>query len=112
MRRIILTASGGPFLRHSLEQLTQVTVEEALAHPDELLAVSVRVALGAGVVLFVCGTGLAIWRATGRMPIWRAVLAPVSAAVVLGTGTIPLVAMATLLAMLVAMAVIEHRQPA
>jgi hypothetical protein len=46
------------------------------------------------------------------MPIWRAVLAPVSAAVVLGTGTIPLVAMATLLAMLVAMAVIEHRQPA
>ena len=86
--------------------------EEALAHPDELLAVSVRVALGAGVVLFVCGTGLAIWRATGRMPVWRAVLAPVSAAVVLGTGTIPWVAMATLLAMLVAMAVIEHRQPA
>jgi 1-deoxy-D-xylulose-5-phosphate reductoisomerase len=33
VRRIILTASGGPFLRHSLEQLTQVTVEEALAHP-------------------------------------------------------------------------------
>ena len=86
--------------------------EEALAHPDELLAVSVRVALGAGVVLFVCGTGLAIWRATGRMPVWRAVLAPLSAAVVLGTGTIPWVAMATLSAMLVAMAVIEHRQPA
>jgi 1-deoxy-D-xylulose-5-phosphate reductoisomerase len=33
VRRIVLTASGGPFLRHSLEQLSQVTVEEALAHP-------------------------------------------------------------------------------
>lgn len=33
VRRIILTASGGPFLRHSLQQLSQVTVEEALAHP-------------------------------------------------------------------------------
>lgn len=33
VRRIILTASGGPFLRHSLQQLAQVTVEEALAHP-------------------------------------------------------------------------------
>ncbi|MBB6216514.1 1-deoxy-D-xylulose-5-phosphate reductoisomerase [Anaerosolibacter carboniphilus] len=33
IRRIILTASGGPFREHSLEQLQQVTVEEALRHP-------------------------------------------------------------------------------
>jgi 1-deoxy-D-xylulose-5-phosphate reductoisomerase len=33
VKRIVLTASGGPFLRHSREQLAQVTVEEALAHP-------------------------------------------------------------------------------
>ncbi len=33
VRRIVLTASGGPFLRHSSEQLSRVTVEEALAHP-------------------------------------------------------------------------------
>jgi 1-deoxy-D-xylulose-5-phosphate reductoisomerase len=33
VRRIVLTASGGPFLRHSSEQLSNVTVEEALAHP-------------------------------------------------------------------------------
>ncbi|MDZ4781962.1 MAG: 1-deoxy-D-xylulose-5-phosphate reductoisomerase [Planctomycetia bacterium] len=33
VRRIVLTASGGPFLRHSCEQLSNVTVEEALAHP-------------------------------------------------------------------------------
>ncbi|MBI1902537.1 MAG: 1-deoxy-D-xylulose-5-phosphate reductoisomerase [Planctomycetia bacterium] len=33
VKRVILTASGGPFRRHSLEQLQRVTVEEALAHP-------------------------------------------------------------------------------
>ena len=33
LRRIILTASGGPFRNYSEEQLAGVTVEEALAHP-------------------------------------------------------------------------------
>ncbi|MGD9126740.1 MAG: 1-deoxy-D-xylulose-5-phosphate reductoisomerase [Planctomycetia bacterium] len=33
IRRIILTASGGPFRSYTEEQLDQVTVEEALAHP-------------------------------------------------------------------------------
>jgi 1-deoxy-D-xylulose-5-phosphate reductoisomerase len=33
VRRVILTASGGPFRAHSLEQLAQVSVQEALAHP-------------------------------------------------------------------------------
>lgn len=31
--RLILTASGGPFRDHTLEQLNNVTVEQALAHP-------------------------------------------------------------------------------
>jgi 1-deoxy-D-xylulose-5-phosphate reductoisomerase len=31
--RVILTASGGPFRRHTAEQLSRVTVEEALKHP-------------------------------------------------------------------------------
>ncbi|HEX4130333.1 MAG TPA: 1-deoxy-D-xylulose-5-phosphate reductoisomerase [Pirellulales bacterium] len=34
VRRVILTASGGPFRNHSAEQLEQVTVDEALAHPN------------------------------------------------------------------------------
>ena len=34
LKRIVLTASGGPFRDHSREQLQQVTVEEALAHPN------------------------------------------------------------------------------
>ncbi len=33
VRRVILTASGGPFRTYSIEQLGQVTVAEALAHP-------------------------------------------------------------------------------
>jgi 1-deoxy-D-xylulose-5-phosphate reductoisomerase len=33
IRRIILTASGGPFLRRPLDEMRDVTVEEALAHP-------------------------------------------------------------------------------
>lgn len=33
VKRIILTASGGPFLRHSLADLKNVTPEQALRHP-------------------------------------------------------------------------------
>lgn len=34
IRRVILTASGGPFLNHTEKQLESVTIEEALAHPN------------------------------------------------------------------------------
>jgi 1-deoxy-D-xylulose-5-phosphate reductoisomerase len=33
VRRIVLTASGGPFRNHTAEELAHVTVAEALAHP-------------------------------------------------------------------------------
>lgn len=33
IRRLLITASGGPFLHHSREMLSQVTVEAALLHP-------------------------------------------------------------------------------
>lgn len=33
VQRIVLTASGGPFRHHTLEQLAAVTVEDALRHP-------------------------------------------------------------------------------
>jgi 1-deoxy-D-xylulose-5-phosphate reductoisomerase len=33
IRRIVLTASGGPFREHNAEQLANVTVEQALDHP-------------------------------------------------------------------------------
>ena len=34
VKRLIITASGGPFRNHSLEQLKTVTVDEALCHPN------------------------------------------------------------------------------
>ena len=34
VRKIILTASGGPFRNHSLKSLEEVTIEEALNHPN------------------------------------------------------------------------------
>ncbi|NPU84592.1 MAG: 1-deoxy-D-xylulose-5-phosphate reductoisomerase [Syntrophaceae bacterium] len=34
VRRIVLTASGGPFLRHGREQMAAVTPAEALKHPN------------------------------------------------------------------------------
>ncbi len=33
LKRIVLTASGGPFRNHTVEQLARVKVEEALEHP-------------------------------------------------------------------------------
>lgn len=33
IRRVVLTASGGPFLRHSREDMRSVTIEQALQHP-------------------------------------------------------------------------------
>ena len=34
VKKIILTASGGPFRNHSLQDLKKVTIEEALNHPN------------------------------------------------------------------------------
>ena len=34
IERIILTASGGPFRQYTMEQMAEVTVEQALAHPN------------------------------------------------------------------------------
>lgn len=34
VERILLTASGGPFRKHSLDDLQQVTPEQAVAHPN------------------------------------------------------------------------------
>ncbi len=82
--------------------------EVALAHPNEALEMSVRVALAGGAVLFVCGTAVAIWRATGRTLGWRIALTAAAAATVIAGGARPWVAMVTLLGMLVAIAVVER----
>jgi low temperature requirement protein LtrA len=81
--------------------------EAALAHPDEPLAVDIRLTLGAGAVLYLCGTAAAIWRATGRVLVWRWVLAPVFAIVMIALGGAPWVSMGVVLVMLVAVAAVE-----
>ncbi len=43
LRRIVLTASGGPFRRHSPAQLAQVTVADALAHPTWKMGAKITV---------------------------------------------------------------------
>jgi low temperature requirement protein LtrA len=83
--------------------------EEALAHPDAPLTTGARLALGGGAVLFVCGTAAAIWRATGRIQIWRYVLAPAAAVAVLALGAVPWQALGLVVLMLVAVSVVEER---
>jgi low temperature requirement protein LtrA len=88
-----------------------VAMEEGLAHPDRPLDSGLRVALGTGAVLFVCGTAAAVWRATGRRLSWRWALGPLAAVAVATVGFAPWLAMALLLAMLVVVAAAEHGLP-
>ena len=84
--------------------------EAALARPGETLAADLRVALGSGTVLFLCGTAASIWRATGRTLLWRWVLAPFVAVTLFALDTVPWIAMAVVAALLVAIGVIEHHK--
>jgi len=43
LRRIHLTASGGPFLNHTRKELEEVTTEEALKHPNWDMGVKITV---------------------------------------------------------------------
>lgn len=43
IRRIILTASGGPFLRRAREELAHVTPEEAIRHPNWSMGAKISV---------------------------------------------------------------------
>ncbi len=43
VRRILLTASGGPFRTTPIEQLTQVTAEQACAHPNWVMGRKISV---------------------------------------------------------------------
>jgi len=82
--------------------------EQALAHPDAPLAGDVRAALGGGVVLFITGSAVAMWRATGRFALWRIALVPPAAAAIAAVGTAPAAAMGMLLALVALVAALEH----
>jgi 1-deoxy-D-xylulose-5-phosphate reductoisomerase len=43
VKRIVLTASGGPFRNHSLDQMARVTVDQALRHPTWTMGAKITV---------------------------------------------------------------------
>jgi hypothetical protein len=53
---------------------------------------------------------VAVWRATGKPPVWRIILVPLAAVVIVAAGAVPLVAMGLLCAVLAGVAAIEHRR--
>jgi low temperature requirement protein LtrA len=54
-------------------------VEQAVTHPLEPLALEARVALGAGIFLFIGGMAFAMWRTTCGSPLGRTIAAAVTA---------------------------------
>jgi hypothetical protein len=85
-----------------------VATEEALARPEEPLALSTRMAMAVGAALFVCGTAAAIWRAVGRLLPWRWILAAGSIALSAMLPAAPWVVLAATLAMLATVVGIER----
>jgi len=86
-------------------------VEEVLAHPGEPLPLLWRVTLAAGLTLFLGSTGIAVWRARGRVLRPRIVLTLATAAVVVlgpdGRITVLLIGLSGV----VLIAVAEERSP-
>ncbi|MHA2029428.1 MAG: low temperature requirement protein A [Candidatus Kariarchaeaceae archaeon] len=50
-----------------------LAIEEAIAHPNESLSTEGSLALAIGLALFIGGTVLAVWRATGKILIQRVI---------------------------------------
>ena len=85
-------------------------IEAAVAHPADPLGVESRLALAVGVVLFVGGMALALWRATGRLPVLRTSMTVATAvAVAVVGGVSPIVTLALALAGVAAVAFLEER---
>lgn len=61
-------------------------VEAAVAHPTEPLGLAVRLSLGGGLLLFVGGMALALWRATRRWPWLRMIVAALTVAPIIALG--------------------------
>ncbi len=87
-----------------------VSIEEAVAHPDEPLSLVGRGALAVGLALFVGGMALATWRAIRRLLLPRVILTAVTALTVVAvTGVPALFTLAIALVGIIAIAVLEHR---
>jgi low temperature requirement protein LtrA len=86
-----------------------VAVEEVVAHPEDPLLLEGRLALAAGMILFVVGTALAIWRATSTLMLPRIVATGAAAlAIVLLADVNPTVTLAIALVGIVIVGFSEH----
>ena len=86
-----------------------VAIEAALAHAHEPLYASARIALGAGLLLFVGGMALVTRRVTGHWLHRRLMIVAVSAAAVIAAdGFSPLVSLSLALVGVVGVALVEH----
>lgn len=87
-----------------------VAVEEAVVHPAEPLPFEGRIALAAGLVLFVGGMAVAMWRATRHLLWSRLILVMVTAIIVVGVaGVPPLLTLAIAFAGIIIIVVMEQR---
>jgi len=86
-------------------------IEAAVAHPADPLGAESRFALAVGVVLFVGGMALALWRATGRLPVPRTIVTvAIAVAVAVVGGVSPIVTLAIAFAGVAAVAFLEERE--
>jgi low temperature requirement protein LtrA len=83
-------------------------VEEALTHADQALSLLWRTALSAGLVLFLGGMALALWRGTGQLLWARVVLTLTSAAGVMVLPGTAMVSLGIALAGVTAIALMEE----
>lgn len=87
-----------------------VAVEEALAHPGDPLPLAGRIALAVGLILFVAGMAVAIWRATRHLLLFRVIfIAGTAVTIAAVTGVAALVTLAIAFVGIVVIAVAEHR---
>lgn len=87
-----------------------VAIEGVVAHPNEPFSLSGRVALGAGLMLFVGGMTLAVWRATGRFLWPRAIIILATTLAIVGlAGVSPLLTLSMGFAGVATIAALEQR---
>lgn len=87
-----------------------VALEEIVLHPADPLDLANRLALGLGIALFTGSMALALWRATGRLPVVRLLLAGATAVgVVAAWGILPAPTLAIAFGGVAVLTALEHR---
>jgi low temperature requirement protein LtrA len=87
-----------------------VALEETVLHPADPLDLANRLTLGLGVTFFAGGMSLVLWRATGRLPVVRLLLAVATTVAIASVGGIhPALTLAIAFGGVAILAALEHR---